>query len=183
MARDQMADRLEALLGKVDFKHLESVKPTRVLLEVKLIEKARIPSLKVESKPHPVPESSTITVEQISGVSTKVAIPAPHTVATLKQVLESTLQIPAFLQIIVAGSQELIDSDAISAEAVTLLRREPPMISTEAFLESMVYGMCRWKLNSIFARWYQLDMDEPIPQVLVPATELLRWTMQFCDSH
>ena len=110
---------------------------------MKLIEKARIPSLKVESKPHPVPESSTITVEQISGVSTKVAIPAPHTVATLKQVLESTLQIPAFLQIIVAGSQELIDSDAISAEAVTLLRREPPMISTEAFLESMVYGMCR----------------------------------------
>ena len=27
-----MADRLEALLGKVDFKHLESVKPTRVQL-------------------------------------------------------------------------------------------------------------------------------------------------------
>lgn len=91
--------------------------------------------------------------------------------------LEGKLQIPGFMQTIVAGSKELIDSDEVPPEGVTLLRRDPPIIGTEAFLESMVY--CRdWQEGLIFRRFHQFDSYEAWP---AEKGDLLSWAMNFRD--
>ena len=68
----------EAPIGKADTS-------SRLRFEVHLLEDARIPSLTVEKAPADVPDSSfEVAVQEMSGVSTKVAIPEPRDVATLK---------------------------------------------------------------------------------------------------
>ena len=174
--------QVEAML-KINMKHVERVQietGTRIWFEVHLLEKARIPSLTVHSKDSTpdgeVEGAKVVTVEQMSGVSTQVAIPEPHTVASLKKVLEGRLQIPLFLQTVVNGAEELRNSDVISAQSVTLLQREPARISTDAFLESMVYCREKWEDASILRRFHGFDTSTKFP---TGKKALLEWTWNF----
>lgn len=102
-------------------------------------------------------------------------VPAPQNVAMIKEMLAVELEIPAFVQsIMIEGEEtELSDEDTVSVDTLFLFRKEPPMISTAEFLESLVYCVPEWK-DSILSRWQQFDTNKAFP---TDKDDLLVWAM------
>ena len=145
--------------------------------DVYFIDDAKIPAITIPRqedapKTEECSEAKQLTVEMLSGQVVQIKVPAPHTVAQVKQCLESLLGIPAFLQGIIAGAEELPDEAVVTGESVAFLQREPPMIEAEDFLRSMVE--MSWEPTDIFRKWHASDTDKKFP---ILKSELLEWAL------
>merc|ERR1712118_348427 len=56
-----------------------------------------------------------------------------------------------------AGKTELSDEDTLSTDSVTLVVKEPPMVSTEELFDSVIYGAPEGCERRIFRYWYDVD--------------------------
>ena len=116
---------------------------THISSDVRFIEDAKIPAItapREEEAPtaEELSAEKPLAVEMLSGQAVQIKVPAPYTVAQVKQRLETCLGIPAFLQAIISGAEELPDEAVVTGDSVAFLHREPPMIEAEDFLRSMV---------------------------------------------
>ena len=118
-------------------------------------------------------EGKELTVEALSGEVTHLTVLAPHTVAHVKQMLEACLGIPAVLQKIILDSVELPDEAVVAGGSVTLLKSDPPIITSEDFLRSMaeVHG---WERKDVFRRWHSFDTYRQFPATKM---QTLQWAM------
>ena len=132
----------------------------------------RFPRQEDAPKTEECSEAKQLTVEMLSGQVVQIKVPAPHTVAQLKQCLEPRLGIPAFLQGIIVGAEELPDEAVVTGESVAFLQREPPMIEAEDFLRSMVE--MSWEPTDIFRKWHAFDTYKKFPRL---KSELLEWAL------
>ena len=156
-------DTLDAW-AHAEWEHILAIKvdsATRIQQDVYLIEDANIPSMTVpaadqEMEREDSSEIKEFAVEMLSGETVKLKMSAPYTAAHVKQVLESRLGVPSYLQRLIAGPQELEDDAMITVDSMTLLRREPPLISTEDFLRTMVESP-GWQPGDVFLRWHGFD--------------------------
>ena len=98
----------------------------------------------------------------LSGTAWQIKVPAPYTVAQVKQRLEPRLGIPASLHVITGGTEEVPDEAMVTGESVAFLHREPPMIEAEDFLRSIVGTS--WERQSIFYRWHAFDTYMQFPR-------------------
>mmetsp|Transcript_24468 Transcript_24468/g.56752 ORF Transcript_24468/g.56752 Transcript_24468/m.56752 type:complete len:287 (+) Transcript_24468:44-904(+) len=148
--------------------------------DVYFIKEARIPALTVvggdavDGDQLPEGETRRVTVEMLSGETAELQLHSGCTVETVKQMMESRLQIPTFLQRIIAGSAELLDGDVLPGDRLTLLQKEPPMISTDAFLQTMVFCVHKWEHSDVFRRWHEFETYRKMP---VSKDELMSWAM------
>ncbi|CAE7887219.1 unnamed protein product [Symbiodinium sp. KB8] len=150
---------------------------TNICNDVYFIDDAKIPAITLPkedeaAKTEETSEGKQLTVEMLSGQVVQIKVPAPYTVAQVKQCLEPRLGIPAFLQGIIAGAEELPDEAVVTGDAVAFLQREPPMIEAEDFLRSMVD--MSWDPADIFRRWHKFDTYNEFPRL---QSELLEWAL------
>ncbi|CAE7219220.1 unnamed protein product [Symbiodinium sp. CCMP2592] len=156
---------------------IELATKTSIVSDVYFIDDAKIPAITVarqEEAPRTeeCSEGKQLTVEMLSGKVVQIKVPAPHTVAQVKQCLEPLLGIPAFLQGIIVGAEELPDEAAVTGESVAFLQREPPMIEAEDFLRSMVN--MPWEPTDVVHKWHASDTDKKLP---ILKSELLEWAL------
>ncbi|CAE7700513.1 unnamed protein product [Symbiodinium sp. CCMP2456] len=145
--------------------------------DVYFIDDAKIPAIALPRQDEApetgeTSEGKQLTVEMLSGQVVQIKVPAPHTVTQVKQCLEPRLGIPAFLQGIIAGAEELPDEAVVTGDAVAFLQREPPMIEAEDFLYSMVD--MSWGPDDIFYKWHAFDTYKKFPRL---QSELLEWAL------
>mmetsp|Transcript_49302 Transcript_49302/g.115891 ORF Transcript_49302/g.115891 Transcript_49302/m.115891 type:complete len:301 (-) Transcript_49302:107-1009(-) len=156
---------------------VELATKTSIFNDVYFIDDAKIPAMTIPRqedapKTEDCSEGKQLTVELLSGQVVQIKVPAPHMVAQVKQCLEPLLGIPAFLQGIIAGAEELPDEAVVTGESVAFLQREPPMIEAEDFLRSMVE--MSWEPTDIFRKWHASDTDKKFP---ILKSELLEWAL------
>eukprot|EP00913_Durusdinium_trenchii_P029743 g27874.t1 len=102
----------------------------------------------------------------MSGNSIEIQIAPPYLVKSVKERLEAKLGIPAFLQRIVAEI-ELEDGDNVSTHLgpedgsthLTMIRKDPPCITTEEFLKTIVF--CTLALSPEFSFFGQMLSQNP----------------------
>ncbi|CAE7943194.1 unnamed protein product [Symbiodinium necroappetens] len=150
---------------------------THISSDVRFIDDAKIPAITAPReeeapKAEELSAEKPLTVEMLSGQAVQIKVPAPYTVAQVKQRLETCLGIPAFLQALISGAEELPDEAVVTGDSVAFLRREPPMIEAEDFLRSIV--ATSWERRSIFYRWHAFDTYMQFPD---SEPELLEWVL------
>ena len=191
---EQIADQFEECWNRIIFDHVEAVTietPTTVRFEVYLIEDARIPPLSMEPVPREgtedvLSEVTTLEVTTMAGDIMKIQVgPPPYTVQAVKEEVQKFLGMPALVQrIIVAGEElkELEDSEEIPEDvnSVTLLRRDPPRITTLEFLETMAFCVHDWK-QTVIQHW--CNFDTCYRKMPVDKRDRFQWFSKFKDMQ
>ena len=73
------------------------------------------------------------------------------------------------------SSQVRLPVAMFQASALTVLRREPPSITTDEFLESLAFCVHDWKDTTV-SRWHRFDTYQTFP---VTKEELFEWFQGF----
>ncbi|CAK9062352.1 unnamed protein product [Durusdinium trenchii] len=191
---ERIRHELESLWKNIDFGHIQAVThdtETRVFFESYLFEDAHIPALSVDvvakaADSAEAVDDKTVVVDMMSGNSIEIQIAPPYLVKSVKERLEAKLGIPAFLQRIVAEI-ELEDGDNVSTHLgpedgsthLTMIRKDPPCITTEEFLKTIVFCVQNWEttLPECYT-WYRFDTYREIPTT---KQELFEWAERFKD--
>eukprot|EP00435_Cladocopium_sp_Y103_P025755 s2256_g6.t1 len=183
---EDIGDELQKLLDNMHLDHVRAVEidsPTTISFEVYLIPEARIPSMSV-SEPDPgckIPKTDVpfrdLEVSTMAGNIIKIQVAPDSSVATVKDALQKPLGLPALLQRIVLSAKELGDSEQLPPDvtALTVLRREPPPITTEEFLESLAFCVHDWN-GTLVSKWHRFDTYSSFP---VTKDERFEWFRNF----
>ena len=191
---EQIADQFEECWNSINFDHVEAVTietPTTVRFEVYLIEDARIPPLTMEpvqgteGTEDVLSEVKALEVTTMAGDIMKIQVCPPYTVQAVKEEVQKFLGMPALVQrIIVAGEElkELEDSEEIPEDvnSVTLLRRDPPRITTLEFLETMAFCVHDWK-QTVIQHW--CNFDTCYRKMPVDKRDRFQWFSKFKDMQ
>jgi len=185
MSDEDIGDELQKLWDKMNLDHVKAVEvesPTTISFEVYLIPEARISSVSV-SEPDPgseIPQTHEfrdLEVSTMAGNIIKIQVAPDSSVAMVKDALQKPLGIPALLQRIVLSDKELEDSEQLPPEVtvLTVLRREPPPITTEEFLESLAFCVHDWN-GTLVSKWHRFDSYSSFP---VTKDERFEWFHNF----
>ncbi|CAL1167068.1 unnamed protein product [Cladocopium goreaui] len=184
MSEEIIGEELMNLWDKMNLDHVKAVEidsATTVSFEVYLIPEARIPSLSLSEDPgSKIPKTDEfrdLEVSTMAGKIIKIQVAPNSSVAMVKDALQKPLGLPALLQRIVLSAKELEDSEQLPPEvtALTVLRREPPPITTEEFLESLAFGAHAWD-NTLVSKWHGFDTYSSFP---VTKDEIFEWLCNF----
>ena len=164
VTEDTIRETLNAWATAPEWQHICALfveGSTDLLHEVYVIRDAKIPSMTVpvadhETEPEDSEESQELTVETLSGETTKLKVTAPCTAARVKQALESRLGVPSIMQRLISGSKELADEAMVTLDSVTMLCRDPPAIATKDFLCTM-FTCPGWQEREVFRAWYETE--------------------------
>lgn len=163
---------LEYQMSQTNFQHIQDIEidsPTTLSFDITF---AVIPNSAAYEGSEA--ETTPLQVKLLSGNLANLNVPSPCTVAVAKQLLARKLQIPAFMQsIVVEAGTELSDEDMLSVEIITLVYKEPPMVSTDELFDSMVYSIPHWEKDKIFRRWHSFDTYREFPE---DREKLREWT-------
>jgi len=163
---------LDYQMSQTNFQHIQDIEvdsPTTLAFDITF---AVVPN----SATYEASEAETrpLQVKLLSGDVASLNLPSPCTVAVAKQLLATELKIPAFMQsIVVEGAAELSDEDTLSVDVITLVRKEPPMVSIDELFDSMVYGIPNWEEDRIFRRLHRFDTYQKFPE---DREKLREWT-------
>lgn len=183
---EDIGDELQKLWDTMNFDHVKAVEldsATTISLEVYLIPDARIPSVSVSDPdttskiPKAGAEFRDLEVSTMAGNVINIQVAPDCTVAMVKDAVQKPLGLPVLLQQIVLGAKELEDSEQLPPEvsALTVLRREPPPITTEEFLETLAFCVHDWN-DTMVSRWHRFDTYKDFP---VTKEKRLEWFETF----